>query len=441
MTEQRSTLAPRNKIHSGTITFSCKEPWLVISLLAAGTVPPYLVLRSRGQSTRVYSLYMLAFVGLMIASWTEYEIEGDGRIHSLWCVVPMLGAVLIRSGIAPFHSWLPDLFERVSLGTALLFAAPLTGAYAAVRLVLPIAPDWVLQSMGLISLFTAVYAAGMALVQRDARRFICFLFLSHSAMVLVGLEMVTPIGLTGALCVWVSIMLSLAGFGLTLRALEARRGRLNLTEFQGLYEHAPALAVCFLLTGLASVGFPGTAGFVGAELLVDGAVETYPYVGVAVVIAAAFNGIAVVQVYFKFFTGTRHHSTVSLRLGSHERFAVLTLAAFIVLGGLLPHNGVASRNRAAHELLQHREGLSSETTSTREDKDHKTDESDHHWMDEGESENDMPDNEKVGNMETDHDKIESSRGPQGSGFLYLTPHKVGGFRAGRRKPALEVLLG
>lgn len=392
-------------------TFSCKEPWLVIALLAAGTIPPYLELRSRGQPTRVYSLYMLVFVGLMVAGWTEYEIEGDGRIHSLWCVVPMLGAVLIRSGIAPFHSWLTDLFERGSLGTALLFAAPLTGVYAAVRLVLPIAPDWVLRSMGLISLFTAVYAAGMALVQRDARRFICFLFLSHSAMVLVGLEMVTPIGLTGALCVWVSIMLSLAGFGLTLRALEARRGRLNLTEFQGLYDHAPALAVCFLLTGLASVGFPGTAGFVGAELLVDGAVETYPYVGVAVVIAAALNGIAIVQAYFKLFTGTRHQSTVSLRLGQHERFAVLTLAAFIVLGGLLPHSGVASRSRAAHELLQHREGLSSETTSVHKDTEHKTDESEHLWMDEGETVHDMPDSEKTGNIETDLEKTEANRVP------------------------------
>lgn len=347
-------------------TFSCREPWLVIALLAAGTVPPYLELRSRGQPTRVYSIYMATFVLLMIVGWTEYEIEGDGRIHSLWCVIPMLGAVLIRGGIAPFHSWLPDLFERATLGTALLFAAPLSGAYAAARLVLPIAPDWVLQSMGLISLITAVYAAGMALVQQDARRFFCYLLLSHSAMVLVGLEMVTPIGLTGALCVWVSVILALGGFGLTLRAVEARRGRLSLGEFQGLYDHAPALAVCFLLTGLASVGFPGTIGFVGAELLVDGAVEAYPYVGVAVVLAAAMNGIAVVQAYFKLFTGTRHQSTVSLRLGRHERFAVLTLAGFILFGGLLPQHSIETRYHAALELLQHREGLSSETPSTDE---------------------------------------------------------------------------
>ena len=128
-------------------------------------------------------------------------------------------------------------------------------------------------------------------------------------------------------------------------------------------------------------------------------------------IAAALNGIAVVQAYFKLFTGTQHQSTVSLRLGQHERFAVLTLAAFIVLGGLLPHSGVASRYRAAHELLQHREGLSSEPTSAHEDTEHRTDESDHHWMDEGETENDMPDSEKADNIETDRNKTEASREP------------------------------
>ncbi len=159
-----------------------------------------------------------------------------------------------------------DLFEHVTFGTALLFVTPITGAYLAVRLVLPIAPEWVLHSIGVISLITAVYAAGMALVQREARRFFCYLFLSHSALVLVGLELVTPIGLTGALCVWFSVGLSLVGFGLTLRALEARRGRLFLRDFQGLYDHTPTLAVCFGLTGLASVGFPGTVGFVGMEL-------------------------------------------------------------------------------------------------------------------------------------------------------------------------------
>jgi NADH-quinone oxidoreductase subunit M len=178
--------------------------------------------------------------------------------------------------------------------------------------------------------------------------------ISHSAIVLVGLEVATPLGLTGALCVWLSAGLSLGGFGLTLRALEARRGRLPLTHFQGLYEHTPALAVCFLLTGLACVGFPGTVGFVGTEMLIDGAVEAFPHVGPWIVIASALNGIAILRAYFLLFTGTQYSSSISLRIGGRERIAVLTLAVLILGGGLVPQPGVATAYHAAQSLLKAR---------------------------------------------------------------------------------------
>src|SRR5262249_17274086 len=206
--------------------------------------------------------------------------------------------------------------------------------------------------LSLVSRVTGVYTACMALVQREARRFFAYLFISHASLVLVGLELHTTISLTGALALWVSVALSLGGFGLTLRALEARFGRLSLADFHGLYEHVPTLAVCFLLTGLASVGFPGTLGFVAAELLVDGAVEANLYVGLAVALAAAINGIAVVRAYFYLFTGARHASTVRLESGFRERLAVLTLAALILGGGLFPQPGVASRHQGARALLR-----------------------------------------------------------------------------------------
>ena len=148
--------------------------------------------------------------------------------------------------------------------------------------------------------------------------------------------------------------------------LEARRGRLSLTEYHGLYEHTPTLAVCFLLTGLASVGFPGTLGFVGTELLVDGAVEQNPTLGIAVVFAAALNGIAIVQAYFRLFTGTVHVSTVDLRITGRERFAVLTLAVLLLIGGLFPQPAVLSRHHAAQELLDQRAAFDPDLDSSPE---------------------------------------------------------------------------
>jgi NADH-quinone oxidoreductase subunit M len=337
-------------------TFSCREPWVLIGLLTVSTIPPYVELLNRGRPTRVYFVHMIVFVGLLVLGWAAVEshVRSSAPL-AWWATLPLLAAILIRCGTLPGHCWVTDWFEHASLGIALLYVTPLSGVYAAIRLVLPIGPGWVLQSIGLLSLTTAVYTAGMATIQRETRRFYAHLFLSHASLVLVGLELHSELSLCASLCLWFSVILSLGGFGLTLRALEARFGRLSLTDYHGLYGHSPTLAVCFLLTGLASVGFPGTLGFISTELLVDSAVEASPYVGFAVVAAGALNGIAVVRAYFRLFTGARHVSTVSLEIGLRERIAVLTLAALILGGGLFPQPGVATRHRAADEILKERQ--------------------------------------------------------------------------------------
>ena len=339
-------------------TLSCRQPWFLIGLLAAGTLMPWAELRSRGKPTRVYALHIGLYVLLLAAGQALLAVAPAGSALSTLAIILLTAGVLIRSGVFPLHVWMTDLFEHATFGTALLFATPMVGAYAAVRLVLPVAPDWILRSVGLLSLFTAMYAAGMALVQREARRFFCYLFLSHASLVLVGLEVATAVGITGALSVWLSIGLALSGFGLTLRSMEARAGRLSLSEYHGLAEHTPMLAAFFLLTGLASVGFPGTFGFIGTELLIEGVVGTYPYVGPAVVLVAALNGIAVVQAYFRVFAGTSRSASISLRCRPPERLAVLALTALILGGGLFPQPGITSRYHPATVLVEARRGLS-----------------------------------------------------------------------------------
>jgi NADH-quinone oxidoreductase subunit M len=335
-------------------TFSCQEPWVLIGLLAANAVPPLIELLNRGESPRMYVLHVALFLGLLVLGWALVSPGGDPSTQSVWAAACLLGAVLIRCGAVPAHCWVTDWFESASFGNALLFAAPLTGAYVAFRLVLPVAPDWASQAIYIVALVTAVYTAAMAVVQQEVRRFFSYLFLSHVSLVLVGLELHTLVSLTGALCLWFAVTLSLAGFGLTLRALEARYGRLLLNDFHGLYEHSPMLAVCFLVTGLASVGFPGTLGFVASELLVEGAVEASLPAGIAVVVAAALSGIAVVRAFFLLFTGARHFSSVSLAITVRERFVLLTLTALIIGGGLFPQPGIAYLHAVAEQVLQAR---------------------------------------------------------------------------------------
>lgn len=331
-------------------TLSCINSWALVIILSLGTLPPIMELIDNKRPYRVYVLHIALFVGLLVGGSAAVEAGATGLGAGLLFV-----AVLVRCGVIPTHCWITDWIENASLGRALLFVAPLTGVYAAIRLVLPIAQEWMLHGLSLASLITAVYAAGMATVQQEARRFFAFLFLSHASLVLVGLELHTAISLTGSLRLWSSAIVSLGGLGLTLRALESRVGRLSLSRFHGLYDHSPALAVCFLVTGLATVGFPGTAGFVAAEMLVDGAVEASPWVGLGVVTAAALNGIAVVRAYFLLFTGARHGATVPLGITLKERIAVLTLAALLIGGGLLPQPGVETGYRAAEKILKERE--------------------------------------------------------------------------------------
>jgi NADH-quinone oxidoreductase subunit M len=298
---------------------------------------------------------MAIFVGFMIAGWALVEAirPATGRVAE-WATIPLAIAILVRCGAIPAHCWVTDWLEHASMGIALLFVIPLSGVYAATRLLLPVASERILLAIALVSLLTALYSAGMAATQRETRRFFAFLLLSHLSLVMVGVMLHSHLSLTGSLCLWFSVIVSLGGFGLTIRALESRFARLSLVKYHGLYEHTPELAVFFLVTGLASVGFPLTLGFIATELLVDGAVEASPLIGAAVAAVTMLNGIAVLRAYFLLFTGTRHVSSVSLKISLRERIAVLTMSALIFGGGLFPRPGVMALSEAAEQLFHQR---------------------------------------------------------------------------------------
>jgi len=333
------------------MTMSTSESWLLIGLLGLGCVPVYFELKKRRKGTRVFLVHMGLFLILLSAGWGLLRVQGPSLTASLLLTF----AVLIRCGIAPLHCWMTDLFEQASFGTALLFSTPMVGIYAAMHFVFPIAPTWAIRIIAIASMVTALYAAAMTLVQTDARRFFCYLFLSHSSLVLVGLEVATPQGLAGALSMWLAVGISLTGLGVVLRSVEARVGRIALDRYHGLYGHLPTFAVFFILTGMASVGFPGTFGFFATELLIDATVKVYPVIGITLVLATALNGIAVFKVYLRVFTGVRHISSLSIGIQRAERFALAVMLLLIVGGGIFPQPGITSRFQAATHLFEKRE--------------------------------------------------------------------------------------
>lgn len=349
-------------------SFACVSGIALAGFWCATILPVWFELRDTSRcSARVFAVYMGTSAVALIAGFLLADRASSANAHGLGAALLII-AVLARKGIAPFHSWMPGVFERANLATATLFSAPQLGAYVALRMVTPVAPDGLLIAMGSAALFTAVYGAGLALVQSDGRRAYGFLFMSQSALVLVGLDCTSEAGLAGGLVWWLASGLSLTGHGIALWYLEARRGDVSLLRHAGGYERMPLLAASFLIFGLASVGFPGTLGFVGNELLVGGAVERFPHAGFAVLIATGLNAVTVLRMYFRLFCGRRVDLPGNQRLRRREAAALAPLLAAVFATGLWPAPFVHSRSQIAADLLRHRDwlGSGSETGSESE---------------------------------------------------------------------------
>jgi NADH-quinone oxidoreductase subunit M len=304
-----------------------------------------------GFSTLLFAVGVALLVGPGMWDATNETLETTG----LWLIVI---AALVRKGIVPFHAWVPEVFDHGRLGPAILFSAPQVGAYITVVLIVPRASPEMLRMIALLALGTAVYGAALALVQTSARRACGYLFMSQSALVMAGLDCTSVEALAGGLLVWLSAGLAFAGLARCVLVLEARRGRLDLTAYHGGYERMPVLAITFLTMGLACTGFPGTLGFIGQELLVDGAVEAFPVMGFAVVIASALTGLAVLRMYFSLFCGLPNapaYSGLPLSLTRREAWTFVALVVILVGFGVVPRPLVDSRFSAADGILHSRQ--------------------------------------------------------------------------------------
>jgi NADH-quinone oxidoreductase subunit M len=304
---------------------------------------------------RIVAVY-LGGSGLIFAAGVLL-LFGPGAGHAtmeaagMWLIV---AAALIRKGIVPFHAWAPELFDNGRLGPTILFNAPQIGAYTTLVLVVPRASPEMLRVIALLALATAVYGAALALVQSSARRACGYLFMSQSALVMAGLDCTSASALAGGLLVWLSAGLAFAGLARCLLVLEARRGRLNLDAYHGGYERMPLLAISFLCMGLACTGFPGTLGFVGQELLVNGAVDAFPTMGFAVVIASALTGLAVLRMYFSLFCGkpdAPSHPGAPFGLRRRETWTFVALVVALIALGIAPRPLVDSRFAASEDIL------------------------------------------------------------------------------------------
>ena len=216
-------------------------------------------------------------------------------------------ALIFRKGICPAHAWVADAVEGgPAIPTALLLNGHF-GAFLVARLIVPLFPHAtrdLFPVLSYLALATALYVAIRALTENSPRRLLAFLALSQSACILAGLESHTAEGMTGAFVHWFVVTASTMGLFGILRLLEVRFGE-NLTASRhlGLAEHAPRLAVFFVIFGLALVGLPGTLSFCSQDLLIHGTLMSHPLTGLLLPVAIAMNAVSIFRLFTRLFLG------------------------------------------------------------------------------------------------------------------------------------------
>ena len=345
-----------------TLASFLTESAIVLLLLSVASVLTFvsaLADPAHRRQRRIVAAYLgfsTALFGIGVALLVGPGVHDDSiETAGLWLIVV---AALVRKGIFPFHAWVPEVFDHGRMGPAILFNVPQVGAYMTLVLIVPRASPEMLRLIATLALGTAVYGAALALVQRSARRACGYLFMSQSALVMAGLDCTSTSALAGGLLVWLSAGLAFGGVARCVLVLEARRGRLDLTTYHGGYARTPLLAISFLAMGLACTGFPGTLGFVGQELLVNGAIDVFPFMGFAVVIASALTGLAVLRMYFSLFCGRPDalaHSTLRFGLPRREAWTFVALVLALIAFGVAPRVLVDSQFAASEKILRVRE--------------------------------------------------------------------------------------
>lgn len=304
------------------------------------------------------SSFVLALaIALIFASGHTLSIEalrsqspGGMTVFAL-----LVAAVVLRKGICPAHAWVADLAEGGPAIPAALLLNGHFGALLVARLILPLFPrtaDNLFPVLSWFAMATALYVAIRALTENSPRRLLAFLALSQSAAILAGLESRTSEGITGALVHWFVVTVSTLGLFGILRLLEVRFGEnLMASQYLGLAQHAPRLAVSFAVFGLALVGLPGTLSFCSQDLLIHGTLMSHPVTGVVLPIAAAMNAVSIFRLFARLFLGKRRTGFTHMAdVLPRERWSLAAGVLFVVFGGLFPNLIVAKRSAEADRI-------------------------------------------------------------------------------------------
>jgi NADH-quinone oxidoreductase subunit M len=264
--------------------------------------------------------------------------------EQLWLFSAFALAFSIKVPVFPLHTWLPDAHVEAPTPGSVVLAAVLLkmGTYGFLRFLLPLFPaasqhETVVLVMLLLGVVGIIYAAWVAAVQPDAKKLVAYTSVAHMGFVVIGIFALTVNGLQGGLVVMISHGISTGALFLLLGMLYERRHTREIADFGGLGRVAPWFATVFVITALASIGLPGTSGFVGEFLALLGAFERSRLLAILAatgVIFAAYYMLPMVQRIF-FNELTEENRTVP-DLSARELVILTPMVALMIVIGVYP---------------------------------------------------------------------------------------------------------
>jgi NADH-quinone oxidoreductase subunit M len=264
----------------------------------------------------------------------------------------------IKIPMFPFHTWLPDAHVEAPTPISVILAGILLkmGPYGILRFNYPILPDateWAANAIAVFGVINIIYAAYVALAQRDIKKMVAYSSVSHMGFTLLGMAAMTPMAISGAVYNMFTHGIISPALFLIVGVIYDRAHHRDMERFGGLAKELPEYSGLTGLAFFASLGLPGLAGFIPEFMVLTGSFPVYLTFTVisatAVIITAAYYLWAIHRMFLgKLNEAYRGFPDLNWR----ERLSLYPLGAIAVVLGFYPQAILDWINPALHGLIR-----------------------------------------------------------------------------------------
>ncbi|HEL4846069.1 MULTISPECIES: NADH-quinone oxidoreductase subunit NuoN [Stenotrophomonas] len=278
--------------------------------LASEAAMKYIVLGSLASGLLLYGMSLIygATGSLHLDVIREAIPHSEERVLLITGAVFMIAGVAFKLGAAPFHMWLPDVYQGAPAPIALFISsAPKLAAFGmAYRLlemgVGPLSTELQLLIAGLAAV-SLVIGNLMAIAQSNLKRMLAFSTVSHIGFLLMGIAGGGAQGYAAALFYALAYaIMSTAAFGAIIALSRAGFEAENIEDFKGLNARNPWMAGLVLCIMASLAGIPPFLGFwtklavLGAA--VNGGLLWLAILGVLCAVVGCFYYLRVIKVMY-----------------------------------------------------------------------------------------------------------------------------------------------